>query len=78
MMKCPSCESEEVRRSHCRGWERILRRLILRKMFRCWACGRRFGRVLLEPHEDILIIIIWGGIVLLGILLILLKKGWFL
>lgn len=74
-MNCPSCESSEVRRSHARGWEKIPRYLVARKMYRCWDCGHRFGVVSFDPHDDIATIVIWVGVLLAAAFVFLLRTG---
>jgi transcriptional regulator NrdR family protein len=74
-MNCPLCESSEVRRSHARGWEKIPRYLVARKMHRCRDCGHRFGVVSFDPHEDVGTVVIWVGVVLLAAFVFLWRSG---
>lgn len=74
-MQCPSCSSTEVRRSHSRGSERILRHFLGRKMYHCWDCGRRFGVFSFSLPEDASLIFIWTGLILVGLFVFLFFTG---
>ena len=71
LLVCPSCSAGDVRRSHARSGERVVRYLFFRKMCRCRSCGRRFGGFSFDLPEDQASLFIWAGIILAVLLLVL-------
>ena len=63
-MKCPECNSEDVRRSHSRPSEAIPRYLFSQKHFRCRDCDYRWALNSFNPREDKLTLAIWAVIIL--------------
>jgi C4-type Zn-finger protein len=73
-MKCPSCESVDVRRSLSQGAEKIPRYLFARKFYRCQECNNRFAQHSLAlTKEDKKVVWTWVIIVAAGVLLAGLK-----
>ena len=75
-MKCPICNSQDVRRSHSQGLEIIGRYLFARKQFRCQDCNSRWAAFDFSISEDKITIAFWMGIfIFLGFLSIYLLRG---
>lgn len=64
-MKCPDCDSQDVRRSHTQGLEYIGRYLFARKHFRCRDCNHRWRAFAFDVREDKITIFLWAGIILI-------------